>query len=215
MEASGHPVASLKTKGIEALGRVALGLLDIKYADEGKEFQGKDDLITEKLPAVSRVTAQSAPSFFDLRDAIKDDSFRTAFAALQDAATFYEPVDIIVSDLTDILRREDPACSTQRSADILNGHKDAAQSHVPHGQDRVSSTRTSQKIGDTSAKSLQQRKKVSYVDVGASTPVIGEEKKGVVAPTAMKREMLFKGTSPFVVDTPARDAGKSSRFVYK
>ena len=213
LEASGHPVASLKTKGIEALGRVALGLLDIKSADEVKEFQGRDDINPSKLPGVTQLT-HTSPSFFDLRDAMKDDTFRTAFMALQDAATFYEPVDVIVGDLTDLLRREDPLCSNERSADLLNGIKDAEQSHVPHGKDRVSSTRTSQSIGDTNAKALRQPKRVSYVDKFSTPPTIGEE-KGFIAPTAMKREILSKDSSPFVVDTPSRDSTRQSKFVYK
>jgi len=213
LEAAGHPVASLKTKGIEALGRVALGLLDIKSAEEVKEFQSKDDINPSKLPGLSQVS-HFTPSVFDLRDAMKDDSFRTAFMALQDAATFYEPVDVIVSDLTDLLRREDPLCSSERSADLLNGIMDAEQSHVPHGKDRVSSTRTSQKIGDTNAKALRQPKRVSYVDKFASPPLIGEE-RGVVTPTAMKRDTAFEGKNTFVVDTPARDSARQSRFVFR
>ncbi len=213
LEAAGHPVASLKTKGIEALGRVALGLLDIKSADEVKEFQSKNDITPSKLPGVTQLT-NFTPSVFDLRDAMKDDSFRTAFMALQDAATFYEPVDVIVSDLTDLLRREDPVCSSDRSADLLNGIKDAEQSHVPHGKDRVSSTRTSQQIGDINAKALRQPKKVSYVDKFASPPLIGEE-KGLTTPTAMKRDTMFEGKNTFVGDTPAKGVLKSSRFVYK
>ena len=213
LEAAGHPVASLKTKGIEALGRVALGLLDIKSADEVNEFQGRDDINPSNLPGVTQLT-NFTPSVFDLRDAMKDDSFRTAFMALQDASTFYEPADVIVTDLTDLLRREDPACSSDRSADLLNGIKDAEQSHVPHGKDRVSSTRTSQQIGDKNAKALRQPKRVSYVDKFAAPPMIGEE-KGVTAPTAMKRDLMFEGKNTFVTDMPACDATKSSRFVYK
>ena len=167
LAATGEHVASLKQDGLRALGKLTMGLLDTSAGVEGRVAQRADMDIRHTTLDESLGIAERPK--YDFKDAMKNDEFRVALQALHDAALFDEPADLIVSNLSDILRREDPACSNDVAADLLVGAKDAAQVFQKRGRDRVYTMHTSHGVIDTPATLLSQSKLLTQ-----STRVVGE-----------------------------------------
>ena len=146
---------SLKPDALKALGRLALQSLHLASADQKFDVHLNDDAENDRLTVDFSSFKERIKQIANLKDLMKEESFRQDLQALQDGLLLEKSADEVVESFLETLRDEivDEHSAALRK-DILIGASSSATSDTKFVQEIGENTKVSRKVLDSGGEKI-------------------------------------------------------------